>query len=353
MSEHHRQLDPNDTRNHYCRNCGHYHGSADVRFCASCGQKNTDGRTSMGEIFHEFLHNTLHLDGKFFRMLRYLFMPGKLTAEFFMGRQKRYPHPTRFFLVVTALFLYLFNSAMHLRGRVSGGEHLPKEKYLMVAEMRKAFDALPQNLRTPEARTAVDSIISETGINPESDTINFDSFGKRFSFSTDDYARLSTDSLFKKYEVKGFYDKLVVKQSMKVADEPTAIVHAWLGTVTGTILVLLALMSPVLLLLFRRTRPYYVEHFIFLMHHTTTLLLGLSVLTLVGKLTGLKGPTFMSSLLWWFLWMTAGMMLAMRRFYHRRWGEVVWKWLVFIVLYAAVGVTAVSLGFMAAFFFMV
>jgi Protein of unknown function (DUF3667) len=86
----------------YCLNC-HYPLSEFDKNCSQCGQKPTDGKTTMHDLLHEFVHTLFHLDGKFFWTLKHLFIPGKLTTEFFRGHHKRYAHPVQLFLVVGAL----------------------------------------------------------------------------------------------------------------------------------------------------------------------------------------------------------------------------------------------------------
>lgn len=86
----------------YCLNC-HYPLAEMDSFCPNCGQKPTDGKTSMHDLVHEFVHTLFHLDGKFFTTLKHIFVPGKLTVEFFKGHHKRYAHPVQLFLVLGAL----------------------------------------------------------------------------------------------------------------------------------------------------------------------------------------------------------------------------------------------------------
>jgi hypothetical protein len=354
MSNHHQKLDSSDPRNFYCRNCHHKHSSTDVHFCSSCGQKNTDGRTTMHEIWHEFMHNTLHLDGKFFKMMRHLFLPGMLTSEFFKGRQKRYPHPTRFFLVITGLFLVLFNSTLRTGEKMDFEGTPSKEKFSLGIGMKltQNFDSLPANLRTPAARATLDSLLQKSDLNNQ-DTFRLSNMGKTFSFSMKDLSTLSPDSLIKKYKIEGFFDKITVKQSIKLADDPKLILRAWVGTMTATILLLLALMSPILWLLFRKTRPFYVEHFIFLMHHTTTLLLGISIFMLLSKISFLNNIADKLLGVWWIGWMAAGMLFAMKRFYQRSWKEIIAKWLVVSVLYAFIGILSMVFSLLVAFFVLV
>jgi hypothetical protein len=86
----------------YCLNC-HYPLAEFDTYCPNCGQKSTDGKVSVHDLWHEFLHTTLHLDGKFFTTLKHIFIPGKLTEVFFKGQQKRYAHPVQLFLVLSSL----------------------------------------------------------------------------------------------------------------------------------------------------------------------------------------------------------------------------------------------------------
>ncbi len=94
----------------YCLNC-HYPLAEMDNFCPDCGQKPTDGKTSMHDLIHEFIHTLFHLDGKFFTTLKHIFVPGKLTIEFFKGHHKRYAHPFQLFLVLGALLFGMIASS--------------------------------------------------------------------------------------------------------------------------------------------------------------------------------------------------------------------------------------------------
>jgi len=84
-----------------------------AKYCAHCGQKDTDGRVGMRSLLGRLWNNTFHLEGKFIRTSWQLFIPGKVTTEFFKGKQDRYPHPIRLFAIVMFLFLFLLNSMVN------------------------------------------------------------------------------------------------------------------------------------------------------------------------------------------------------------------------------------------------
>ncbi len=59
-------------------------------------------------MFSEFINNAFNIESKLFRTLRAMFVPGKLTEEYFKGRHIRYYHPLRLFLFTgIALFAVL------------------------------------------------------------------------------------------------------------------------------------------------------------------------------------------------------------------------------------------------------
>ena len=91
----------------YCQNC-HYPLAEMDKFCPNCGQQNTDGHVSMHDLWHELSHYFTHVDNKIFITLRHLFVPGKLTDEFFKGHRKRYIQPINLFFVLGIILPFIF-----------------------------------------------------------------------------------------------------------------------------------------------------------------------------------------------------------------------------------------------------
>jgi hypothetical protein len=309
----------------------------------------------MHDILHEFLHNTLHLDGKFFKMLNMLFQPGRLTVDFFKGRQKRYPHPTRFFLVIVGVFLLLFSKSIDIN--VNDEDNLTTfdkaKKYVEFDEFHNKLISVTKESQTDILQNALDSAKIKYGINPERDSFEVGFFDRQNKVSSVDLVKLSADSILIKYEIKGFWNKKFIKQSIRAIKDPTSITKSWLSTISFTIILILGFGSGVLLLLFRKNRTYFVEHFVFLMHHTSALLLGMSVFLLLGNLP-VVGWFFKNLIvLWWFLWMTAGMIFSMRQFYKEKWGMILVKWVFFSIFYALLCFFGLILSFVFSMFFLI
>ncbi len=92
----------------YCQNC-HYPLAEMDKFCPNCGQQNTDGHVSMHDLWHELSHYFTHVDNKIFITIRHLFVPGKLTDEFFKGHRKRYIQPINLFFVLGIILPFIFS----------------------------------------------------------------------------------------------------------------------------------------------------------------------------------------------------------------------------------------------------
>jgi len=88
-----------------CLNCsstlkGHY--------CSHCGQRDHPLDPSLLDLFHETVHEFLHLDGKIFETLKaLLFFPGRLSADFLAGKRARFIGPIRLYLTMSLLFFVL------------------------------------------------------------------------------------------------------------------------------------------------------------------------------------------------------------------------------------------------------
>lgn len=80
-------------------------------FCPHCGQEARLHPASMREFIHEFVGHYVALEGPLWRTLwAMLFLPGRLTREYFLGRRRRYVQPLRLYLSIS----FVFFIAVHL-----------------------------------------------------------------------------------------------------------------------------------------------------------------------------------------------------------------------------------------------
>ena len=105
------------------------------RFCGGCGEArpSPDDERLLPFLRDQF-HEVTSADGKLWRTVKALFVPGKLTAEFFGGRRGLYVRPVRIFLVVNVVLFFLMsgNSGTILKGPLQS--HVGASVYGATAE---------------------------------------------------------------------------------------------------------------------------------------------------------------------------------------------------------------------------
>ncbi|MFN8301578.1 MAG: DUF3667 domain-containing protein [Saprospiraceae bacterium] len=359
-----------------CSNCGEKM-TRKGHFCPHCGQKKFDGRIRMRDLLSKFLHNITHLDGKFVRMAWQLLVPGRVTMAYFQGKIKRYPHPVQFFFVVMFFFLFLLNKTLdsgqkRISSRTGASIHIQMdgnkeageesrigaedffktlERQALVREFQASYTDLPAALQTPAVRAAFDSsalhmsanyrlLLSDIQEELDSageksvradlllDTIPIGLVNKEYRFAITDLLRLSPDELLDQYGITNWKDRIMVKQGIKSIKEPKGLLHAYLGSLTWTILALVALMSVILALLYRRQRRYYVEHFIFLLHQHSGAFLLLTLVLLGSLWVDMRWAWLLM-----FAWIGLSLLIAMKNFYGESWVKTLLKWTAYSLLY--------------------
>lgn len=94
-----------------CENCGAgLHGE----FCHACGQSVHSPIRDLRHAVEEFFESFWHLDGRVFRTLRDLWVPGRVAANYIAGHRARYIAPLRLFVVLSLLTFFIGALALHV-----------------------------------------------------------------------------------------------------------------------------------------------------------------------------------------------------------------------------------------------
>ncbi|MEM1116552.1 MAG: DUF3667 domain-containing protein [Bacteroidota bacterium] len=92
-------------------------------YCHVCGERRARPEDeSLGHFLREQFQEVTSADGRMWRTVRALFVPGKLTTEYFAGRRGLYLRPVRIFLVANVFFFLLLSlggANSIFQGRVS------------------------------------------------------------------------------------------------------------------------------------------------------------------------------------------------------------------------------------------
>lgn len=350
-----------------CLNCGKKLPKK-AKFCPRCGQRNNQGKVSMKELLQRFWTNFSHLDSKFIKICWQLFIPARVTLEYFRGRQKRYPNPVQFFLIVMFFFLLAVkldtgktnkaSTPVTIRIDSSGTNKKvdinvkPQllypviEKYVTSKEFRHALDSLSPELNTPVIRQALDSLmyitnaqwyeIGQIWLRDSTNNVKkgiLDSIPLTLGYfvmkvSADDLVKLEPQEIAEKYGIQSWLRKTLLIQGIKSFKNPEGLARHYLGSLTWTLLALVSCMSLVLVLLYRRQKRFFVEHFVFLLHVHSAVLLLLAIILVLEKLTGIVWLLTVPVLF------TAGYLLAaMKRFYGQSRWKTLLKWMLFGLIY--------------------
>ena len=447
-------------KHHYpnCLNCRH-ELAEHYNFCPNCGQHPTDGKISFGHLFLEFFEDLVHLDGKLIATLRHVFIPGKLTEEFFKGRHKSYAAPLQLFLVLGGLFFVLISVKTHKSEEKLQAQFdkrktgfLMKQVLMTTDSINKTFDIYKNQ---SSVKTFADSVVKKTYYyyNPkggngkeedysaslrklknirnrrsfnigstnqdslrkkyEADSIQFieqiaddkdiskeaaekiapeisdsiaEANGQQFfevaGFNSDDKNFLKKDSLhlfsgllkktgkgsaiseadiynlkeeeiLEKYQVEGYWQRLVVRQTMRFYKSGGNLLHYLLSKSLWFILASMLPIAFFLKLLYFRRHKFLIEHFLFLMHFfcfffiVSIIYLGLPMLLerFMGASVYDSKYTTISSLFTtiYYLSILIGLWIAMKQFYKQGWLKTSLKY--FILVNAAVVIGSIVATF--------
>jgi len=328
-------MDETESSYKQCLNCNQPL-AAEAKYCYGCGQKVTDGRVTMKELFREFLDSVFNIDTKFFRTLGNLFIPGKLTEEYFSGKHKSFLQPIRLFLIMTILLIASISYLLRDNHVNPGSIQYKWQEQQHIHEMLLAADTIreqtAEKFEVPVAKQAIDTFYQNILIYDKNyrDTIKFPfTFaGKQMQFAREDYNQLSDNELIEKYfPDQIFFVKLIRKQEIRFLKSDENVIAFLLDKITWLVFIMLPMFAFVLKLLYVRRDFYYVEHLIFSIHvHTLIFLWAILIVWLDDFL--LEALEAISMLI-----LPVYITIAMRRFYQQSWWKTIIKFLLAHISY--------------------
>ncbi|MCB0704633.1 MAG: DUF3667 domain-containing protein [Saprospiraceae bacterium] len=343
----------NENEQQFCYNC-HYPISQEAKYCAHCGQKNTDGRVTVRELFNEFFEIVFNIDNKIFRSLGALVIPGKLTNEYFHGRIKRYFHPIRMFFVLGLIFLVTMGTYTRKVEQLVTDqlENSTSRSYGFLIALEEA-DSLNRILKEtyPASGDALDSLIKglRSSDNHLEDSIDMQEFisvmdEESIVIARKDIYEMSIDSIYEAYHVEGFRKKMILRQQLRFMKSGSKYISFIAGNALWAILLFMPFLALVLKLLYIRRKQYYVEHLVFSFHIHSMIFL-LLILSLI--LLRWTGPTvWIISAVLLFLYF----FLALKRVYKQNWWKTIVKGLLVSLFYMLFSGIFLIIVFLISFF---
>lgn len=282
-----------ETKDRYCHNC-HYPLSRHGDYCPRCSQKYGDGRITVWALIKEYAESFLNFDSTIFLTIGHLFIPGKLTNEFFLGHHKRYVSPLRIF-VIMAIFHFAvlgflgtsgFEEISQLSDRTASFAH----QVALMDEFESARDSVQEQFPQPIVGQAMDSLFSSID-DP-----------RNFKLSSTNIIKTDTGLVFKSVEipgkifyeapvdsladvngVKGFLPRMFFIQQIKIMRNGSSFAQFIFGKLLWMVLLMMPALSLILKLLYIRRKKYFVEHLIFSFHYHAFAFFLLSIVLIIGN----------------------------------------------------------------------
>ena len=291
-----------DPHQRYCRNC-HHPLPPEAKYCPQCSQKYTTGKIAIGSFLKEFFTTIFNFDSKIFLTLRDLLFPGKLTKEYFKGRHKSYLHPLRLFLVTAlahfaiigfyigsenAFSTSLWDSDAEKKAynqdfvtSLDSNQLLIQQKF-MDSTVNAAFDSLNLNIKKQfPIQDSIDISYDIFGGKPLAQGNNIKD--KDISIAYKDYIELSPNELLDKYQIEGFWQRLLATQLIKVTKRGGNFSSFIFGKLTWMTLFMMPVLALILKLLYVRRKKYYVEHLVFSFHYHSFAFILVSLMVLFSN----------------------------------------------------------------------
>ena len=265
-----------------CLNCG-YQLETGYPYCKNCGQKSQKRLLSIGELITNAFISVFSFDGPFFKSLFLIFKPWKLTENYIKGKRISYYHPARLFMILLILHFGVILSLVKLdNNKTRSNEHFSKlERSLLLEKYLKLEDSIPQILNKTVTDTLKRRLFDDVLL-PERDYLDFNNnFGfKEFKITRKDAIELSRDSIYKKYNIEGFQEKLLVAQMIKLDLDRAGGIRYLIKNFGWSVIIIVALLALLFKLLYRKQKMYYAEHLVFWMnvHATSFFIVIISVL---------------------------------------------------------------------------
>lgn len=132
-------------------------------YCHDCGQFAHNPLGSFKHAVEDVFESFWHLDGRIFRTLRNLFLPGRVAGEYMAGHRVRYIPPLRLFVILSLLTFFVGKLVLHVEPDINiGGEPVTFQAADSIAEVEARRDALLAELETAEAAAAQTPGVSPT-----------------------------------------------------------------------------------------------------------------------------------------------------------------------------------------------
>lgn len=268
-----------EVNSYICPNC-QTEQAKDITYCSKCGQKNQSLKPKFIEFISEFFNTVFNLDNKFFQTVAQLFIPAKLSRDYFKGIRQKYHHPLKiYFMSILVIFfiLSLFNVDDLVKRNI---KLLDVEKYKMEIQknnMDQVFEGYKQSNLGANGLRHLDSVYQKLFFVVDKDTLylkdtipndvtSFTFFRDKIDISERDLALKTEEELVAEIDPKSWLNRIAVRQISRISKDLSSLNAYIFANLTWLFLALIPIFAIIMKLFYIRRNRYFVEHIVFLLH---------------------------------------------------------------------------------------
>ncbi|MDH5822428.1 DUF3667 domain-containing protein [Luteimonas sp. RD2P54] len=349
-----------------CENCG---TALQGAFCHLCGQSEHSPTRHLGHAIEEVFESFWHLDGRIFRTLREMFVPGRVANRYLAGHRVRYVAPMRLFVILSLLTVFVaklaIGDAFAPQDAARATETSAVETYeidragFAAAPTVEAVDALRdrelERLAAERAALGADAAdAARARIAAAERVVNAEAAARRrrLERAARDGADGAAGAEPEPRDEDGFDARLERNLEAYSArrDGAAAMARTLIGAAPMTLFILVPLFAALLKLLYVRHPRTYLEHVVVALYSHAFLMLALLMVFALALLGGWLAPALpwaIHPVSWLQALLLASMplylLLMQRRVYRQGWLKTLLKYCIlgqiylFMFLFVALG----------------
>lgn len=287
-----------------------------------------------------FFRSVLDLDSQLIRTLKALFVPAKLSIEYFQGRRKSYLNPFRLFFFVAVLSLASLNfiGIQTMEDDLAQNSESFRLDYLEEEMMEKVDSTTILFLERndyPEAKEGIDSLRKELKLlDNDSFDLRIKIFGQiknadgvPVQLERRDIFHSTKKHITEKYNITGLFDQILLSQLLKYYKDGGSFARFFSDNLLWLVLIATLVYAWILKLFFRKRRKYYVEHLVYALYDSSAPFLVMTVAILLVRITAGYSMLLMIPTLF-FPW------FSIKKFYDLSWKQsfIKYNYISFFVL---------------------
>jgi len=340
-----------------CENCD---APLQGEFCHQCGQSIRNPVRHAGHAIEEVFESFWHLDGRVFRTLRDLLVPGRTALEYLAGHRQRYLPPLRIFVIMSLLAFFVGRATIHFDDAPLNADLdvAPILQAQSVEEVKRNRDEIMARLQAAQKKSAlpgVDAALIAAQVKIEGEAANriveltegksgaaapadasqrkrpAKSGGELFTINNEAW-NPQTNPVDVQW-LPGFVNRWLTRKAAHAVDNvklmenrPDRYVQALLSSLPSALFVLVPVFALMLKIGYLFKRRLYMEHLVVALYSHVYLLMALTTVFLLNALAGAVAAhaywlsivlyTAMGLLL---AWMPLYLLLMQKRVYQQNW----------------------------------